>query len=452
MDADLKIDFDVIPLAVREVMSRLEENSFRAYLVGGVVRDTIQGRQPRDYDIATSAAPDMVCGLFPSSVPTGLKHGTVTVIHGGLSIETTTLRREGKYSDSRHPDSVEYTSSLKEDLSRRDFTINSLAADGEGRVYDFFGGLIDMKNGLIRAVGQPGKRFREDALRMIRAVRFSCQLGFEIEFKTLDSIRLNSRLIARVSTERIREELIDILLSPQPGKGMELLFKGGLLEFILPELDEVAWVDGVAGKKGLFTQTMDMLEKSPARLNVRLAGLLRGVAQPEISAGRVVKSRNIRRRMGMLEPAEEILGRLKFDRRTIRSVAALVRECAASHPSGDKDTKKLVARLGEENLEDLFDLWRAGWMAAVIPGEEDAVNTLEKQAQAILSQKLPIKVTDLAVDGNDLKCLGIKPGREMGATLHRLLEVVMDRPGMNLEPLLLELVQLWKSKTEGQGD
>lgn len=443
MDAGIKIDLDIIPSPVREVLARLEENNFRAYLVGGVVRDIIQGREPRDYDIATSAPPDKVCGLFPASVPTGLKHGTVTVIHGGLGIETTTLRRDGKYSDNRRPDSVEFTQSLREDLSRRDFTINSLAADGRGKVYDFFSGLKDMAEGIIKAVGKPGKRFREDALRMMRAVRFSCQLGFDIEYKTMESIRLNRRLIARVSTERIREELSDILLSPQPRKGLRLLFCSGLLEYILPELAEGAWVDGEDEKKAVFSQTLDMLENSPARLNVRLACLLHAVAQPGPNASGAVRSRNIRRRTGILEPTEEILARLKYDRRTIRSVAALVRECT-SHPSGEKDIKKLLARVGEDNLEDLFDLWRAGSGTAGRPGAEDTVNNIEKKAQAILKQNLPLKVTDLAVDGNDLKSLGISPGREMGATLNRLLEVVLDKPEMNQKSLLLDLVQGWK--------
>ncbi len=279
-----KIDLRRVPDGVREILDRLERNGYMAYLVGGVVRDIVMGRQPKDYDIATSAAPARVRELFPKVVPTGEKHGTVTVFVNGLGVEVTTLRREGRYSDHRRPDSVRFTGSLKEDLSRRDFTINSLAAGPEGVVYDFFGGLRDIAGGIIRAVGNPKRRFREDALRMLRAVRFSCQTGFTIEERTLESIRINRRLITRVSAERIREELNAILLSDLPHRGVQLIYHCGLMEYILPELADWFQAGEEAGRGGVCGYTLDLLRRTPARLNVRLAALLGNLTVPRCQA------------------------------------------------------------------------------------------------------------------------------------------------------------------------
>ncbi|MCL4441758.1 MAG: polynucleotide adenylyltransferase, partial [Firmicutes bacterium] len=444
-NAGTNINIYNLPAPVREIMARLERGGFRSYLVGGVVRDYIQGRVPKDYDIATIATPDQVRRLFPRVIPSGLKHGTVKVIEGGLEIEVTTLRRDGRYSDCRRPDGVEFTFSLREDLSRRDFTINSLAADIGGRVYDFFGGLKDIAGGIIRAVGDPGKRFREDGLRMMRAIRFACQMKFVVESVTLNSIRSNRRLISRVSMERIRDELNGILMSEMPREGVDLLFWCGLMDHILPYLADLAAVEKEAGTKGIYSRTLDVLSDSPARLNVRLAALLHcaaGLDGPGACAAG--KGRLKRRRQEAPGTVEEMISRLKYDRRTAASVLELVGMCNAwRFLSGEKEIKRFLGCVGAGNIEDVFDLWTAHARASGGAGDEESIWVLRSSMESILAKKAPVSIKDLALNGNDLKRMGIRPGRDMGLILDRLLEAVLDRPEVNERPLLMEMVREW---------
>lgn len=435
-----RINPEVVPRQVREVMSRLEQNNFRAYLVGGVVRDIILGRGPKDYDIATSATPAQVRELFPRVIPTGERHGTVTVLNGGLGVEVTTLRREGRYSDNRRPDTVEFTQSLREDLSRRDFTMNSLAVGSDGFIYDFFGGIRDISGGIIRAVGSPGKRFREDALRMVRAVRLACQTGFSIEEKTLQSVARNCRLTARVSRERIREELNAILLSEQPHRGIGLVFACGLAEYILPELADRAQVDRENGRGDFLGHTLEVIRRTPPRLNVRLAALVHGVGRPECRTLRPGEGGP-----GGGGAAAELLDSLKYDRRTVRAVASLVENSGPVCGLPDrKSIKRLIARVGVGNIEDLFALLEAESGAAGLAGGAENVRGLREASASILGNREPIQVRDLAINGNDLKALGFRPGREMGAVLEGLLEEVLDSPGNNEREYLLELARRWR--------
>ncbi|MFZ5647028.1 MAG: CCA tRNA nucleotidyltransferase [Bacillota bacterium] len=450
MDAGTKIDLDKLPLPVMETMARLERNGFRAYLVGGVVRDFIQGRTPKDYDVATIATPEQVRGLFPRVIPTGLRHGTVTVVEGGLEIEVTTLRRDGRYSDCRRPDSVEFTFNLRDDLSRRDFTINSLAVDTGGKVYDFFGGLGDMAVGVIRAVGDPGKRFREDGLRMMRAVRFACQMKFIVEPGTLASIKVNRRLISRVSRERIREELNGIIMSEMPREGIELLVGCGLMDYILPEVADLASVEEEAGREGRYRHTLDVLSYSTAKLNVRLAALLHGIAGLAGSGSCVAGHGRLKRRRQEPGPVEEMLNRLKYDRRTVNRVSDLVGTADAwRFLCGEKEIKRFMGCAGAGNLADIFDLWEAQARASGKQGEIKALRTLKSSMEYILAEKKPISIKDLALNGNDLKKMGIRSGKEMGCVLDRLLDAVLERPEMNEKSRLLGLVRKWSGPDQG---
>lgn len=318
-----------IPNYVEYVMIHLQENKYKVYLVGGGVRDIFNNKEPKDYDLTTSATPEQVKKLFRKVVSTGEKHGTVTVIVLGEHIEVTTLRRDGIYKDNRHPEEVMFTTGLKEDVARRDFTINSIAIDIDGNVYDYFNGLKDIENKIIRAVGDPDKRFNEDALRMIRAIRFSAQYDFDIEEETENSIIRNAYLIQMVSKERIRDELCKILISNYPGYGIEMLQKCNLLQYIIPELCECINFDqrNIHHDKNVFDHIISVLNYTPNILNVRLAALLHDIGKPmcftidENNQGHFYQHHIIGAEM-----TKSILERLKFDTKTINNVSILVKE------------------------------------------------------------------------------------------------------------------------------
>lgn len=319
----------LIPNYVEYIMMHLEEYGHKTYLVGGGVRDIFNNKNPRDYDVTTSATPEQVIGLFKKVVPTGLKHGTVTVLTRDESVEVTTLRKDGIYKDNRHPEEVIYTTKLKDDVARRDFTINSIAIDLEGNVYDYFNGIKDIENKTIRAVGNPDERFNEDSLRMMRAIRFSAQHDFDIESETEESIRKNNYLLQAVSKERIRDELCKILLSDYPGYGIEMLERCKLLEFVIPELCECIGFDqrNIHHNKNVFEHIISVLNNSPKILNVRLAALLHDIAKPKtFSIDENGNGHFYGHHIDSAIMAEEILKRLKFDNKTIESVVILVRE------------------------------------------------------------------------------------------------------------------------------
>ena len=226
----------ILPPRVEFIINELEKQGYEAFAVGGCVRDSILGRNPNDWDITTNALPEAIIKTFKHTIPTGIKHGTITVMIDNLPFEVTTYRIDGEYTDNRHPDEVIFTSKLEEDLSRRDFTINAMAYNYSKGLVDPFNGMEDIREGVVITVGSPHDRFNEDALRMIRAIRFSCQLGFYVEEKTFEAIKLNCELIKRVSIERIRDEFTKILLSKEPSRGIENLRLGGLLQYFLPEL------------------------------------------------------------------------------------------------------------------------------------------------------------------------------------------------------------------------
>ncbi|NLA59802.1 MAG: CCA tRNA nucleotidyltransferase [Firmicutes bacterium] len=319
---------------VLKVMDALEKAGYRAYLVGGSVRDLLLNRQPKDWDIATDAHPPQVRALFERTAPTGEKYGTVTVL-GDIPVEVTTFRKDGRYLDGRRPETVEFSSSLEEDLTRRDFTLNALACGRDGHVVDYVGGLQDLRHRIIRSVGDPGDRFREDALRMLRAHRLVAELGgdFHIEPRTLDAIAKNAHLILNVSWERIRDELVRILMSDNPGE-IRHLYHSGILGHILPELAECYGFQQSSKHhdKDVFEHSVVALESAPRRLQVRLAALLHDVGKVKTMTidesgeghfyGHNVKSE---------EMARQAMRRLKFDVQTISSVCTLIREHMVRH-------------------------------------------------------------------------------------------------------------------------
>lgn len=407
------------------------------------------GRPLTDFDIATDALPAEVQKMFPRVIPTGIKHGTVTVLFQGTRFEVTTFRIEREYLDGRRPGSVVFTPSIEEDLKRRDFTINSMAYDlAKGRLLDPHQGREDLRRGIIRAIGSPLERFREDGLRPVRACRFAAQFGFSIEPQTFAAISSSLETVRKVSAERIRDELVRLLASREPSIGFRLMERSGLLALILPELAGAAGVE----QRGLHC--FDVLEHSlrscdaaPAdNLVVRLAALLHDIGKPaclqrsESGEPRFHGHERVSARM-----AEEALQRLRFSNEVIRRTCHLIRHHMfdGSEECSDAALRRLVARVGEDNLADLLALRRADQIGTCGDRRPSAsLEAFQKRLERVLAESRAFTRKDLAVDGNTLMAeLGLEPGPQIGILLDQLLQAVLEDPALNEREKLLEIAR-----------
>ena len=432
-----------IPKNVKFIIDTYYNNNYEAFMVGGCVRDSLLGLKPKDFDITTSALPEITENLFTKTIPTGIKHGTVTVVIDKENFEVTTYRTEENYIDNRRPEKVEFVKDLKEDLSRRDFTINAFAYNDKEGLIDYFNGMDDLKNKVIRAVGDPNKRFNEDALRMLRAIRFSAQLGFSIESKTYDAIKDNVQLIKNISNERIRDELCKILLSDNPCEGIETLRETNMLSIILPEINDLVEYTPLCNNhnRNVFTHTLKVLNNTYANLNLRLAALFHDIgkintitALPSEEGAKMVM---------------DVLKRLKFDNLTIESISALIKHhlvLNVSYMPTDGEIKRLINNVGKENIFILFDLQRADINALWDPVPFlKKVDFMESRTKFILDNNEPLTLKDLAIDGKTLITeLKILPGKEVGIILHKLLEDVLDNKDLNNKNQLINLAKKYK--------
>jgi putative nucleotidyltransferase with HDIG domain len=450
----------VIHPILKEIAAVFNRANRQVFLVGGAVRDLILGKEAQDWDLATDARPEEVASLFRRVIPTGIRHGTLTIRYKGYSIEATTFRTESSYSDGRRPDHVEYASTIEEDLSRRDLTMNAiaLALPGGERV-DPFGGQKDIQARLIRCVGNPEERFREDGLRPLRAVRFASQLGFAVDEKTLAAIPSSLSVTARVSQERIRDELDKIAASPRPSIALRLMETSGLLRLVLPELASCRGVE----QKGFHR--FDVLDHSllacdyAARLEasrqVRLAALFHDIGKP---ASRRADDSGVWTFYGhekiSAELARNICARLRYPNALINSVAHLIEEHMFHYDATwtDAAVRRLIVRVGEANLEDMRALRRADAYATA--GVENAgfLAPLVGHIDRVLAQGRALSLRNLAVGGADLIAAGVKRGKPMGIILKELLETVLDDPELNTREQLLEIaLQLNKRYEDSNG-
>ncbi len=439
-----------LPASVRSVMENLGRAGFQAFLIGGSVRDTLLGRTPTDYDVATDAVPQQVAEIFADTAPTGIRYGTVTV-RGEPDVEVTTFRSDGEYVDGRRPDSVHFSKSLREDVARRDFTINALAMTGAGKVIDLVDGMRDIEGRVIRCVGDPVARFREDALRMMRAVRLECQISGAIENATRDAIRATSSFITNVSWERIRDELVKILLTDKAGAGIRSLKECGLLVHIIPELEACAEVNqkNKHHDRCVFDHIIDTIDATPPRRNVRLAALLHDVGKPstfKLEDGGLTSFIGHHIRGG--EIARDVLTRLRFDHHTIDTVCLLISEHMSAVPYlRAAPIQRFINAVGVRNLPDLFDLLEADLKATKPPHDYSRLNSLKEEIQKALERGDPLAVKDLAIDGTTLLEWGVAPGKEVGQMLEAMLERVYLHPGLNTVSGLRQVfLELWPPK------
>ena len=432
-----------LPAEVKKIISVLEDAGYEAYAVGGCVRDSLFGQTPHDWDITTSAEPQAVKSLFNRTIDTGLQHGTVTVRMGGQGFEVTTYRIDGDYGDGRHPDSVSFTKSLEEDLKRRDFTINAMAYNDEAGLVDIFGGQEDLKRGLIRCVGAPEERFREDALRILRAARFAARFGFEIDPEAKRVMKEKAETLHKVSAERIREEFVKLIVSPHPDM-VRTLYELGLTAVFLPEFDTMMATPQNTEHHmyDVGEHTIHVMENVPEDKVVRLAALFHDVGKP---ACRKTDAEGTDHFLGHpalgADMTADIMRRLKFDNATIESVTRLVRFHDERFPVTARNVRRFISRLGSEYFDDMLVLKRADVLGQSMYQRKeklDRIDEMDRVGHEIMNNAEPLSVKDLAIGGKDLMDLGIARGPEIGAILKALLREVVDEPERNERETLLE--------------
>lgn len=405
----------MIPGMVRTVLRTLERAGFEAYVVGGAVRDMVMGRSASDWDVVTSASSDETGRLFPRLARFSLQHGTVTLVHEGRHYEVSTFRGA--------------LPTLEDDLAHRDFTINAMAYHpDERRIIDPFGGRKDIARRMVRAVGAPEDRFREDPLRLLRAVRIRCELDFRMERKTRDAVSAMAPLLATVARERVRDELTRILVSEKPSRGLRDLARTGLLKEIAPELTE-----GGSKRKAIGMRPVETVDRVPGDPVVRLAALFLHVVEG--------KRGEEPQRAGI---AEEVMRRLKFSERMISHVTNLVGhrgEALNYDPSWtESDVRRLVRAVGPDQVSLLISLCRADLDSQ--DKETHLLSELEERVRANLKTGFPCRVQDLKVDGRKvMEVLGIARGPAVGRALEALLEQVLDHPEWNTEEKLVGLLE-----------
>jgi tRNA nucleotidyltransferase (CCA-adding enzyme) len=432
----------------------LHRNGYAAYPVGGGVRDSLLGRKCSDWDVATSAHPEQVMALFEKTVPTGIKHGTVTVILGERKVEVTTFRAESAYSDGRHPDRVQFLDSLEEDLKRRDFCINAMAYDlKHNRIIDPFGGMEDLRRGIIRAVGDPLERFMEDGLRPLRAIRFAAQLDFTVEERTFAAIGQARENFRRVAPERVREEILKLLSVSNAWQGVELLRLSGLMEDIFPELlAGVGFLQNLFHRYDVYQHTIQCLRKARGDGVLKLAVLLHDLGKPATAEGPEGQRTFYGHEKKSAQLARQIMQRLRFSGEEIERVVTLVENHMFHYEPGwtDGAVRRLIRRVGQSRLEDLFELRRADCWGRGYLVKKGLMNLLELRLRVarVLAEQAALKVTDLAVGGHDvMRILGCPPGPQVGHVLENLLELVTDNPSLNTKEKLEEIILSIGNKT-----
>lgn len=433
-----------LPVDVKNIIETLEANGYEAFAVGGCVRDTLLLRVPGDWDITTSAKPEEVKALFSHTIDTGIQHGTVTVMKNHVGYEVTTYRIDGEYEDARHPKEVIFTANLVEDLKRRDFTINAMAYNDRAGIVDEFDGIQDLQDKVIRCVGNPIERFSEDALRMLRAVRFAAQLGFSIDEATKEAIKELAPTLAKVSKERIAVELIKILTSDHPEE-IRTAYELGLTRVFMPEFD-VAMETVQNNHHHKYTvgehSIVAMQHVRPEKM-IRLIMFLHDLAKPVVLT---TDDRGYGHFVGHTQAganmAKGILKRLKFDNATMDFVYKMVKHHDDRPPMDNMAlVRRRISEIGLENMPMMIEIKRADILAQSDYNFESKmayVDDLERAYKEVLEKGYCVDKKDLSVNGRDLIAMGMKPGEEIGVVLDLLFDIVINDPKLNEREKLLE--------------
>lgn len=434
-----------IPPDVAQILLRLNRAGFSAFAVGGCVRDSLLGCTPSDWDICTAALPEQIVECFSDcrTVPTGVKYGTITVIFRDVPYEITTYRTESTYSDSRHPDAVSFLTSPEGDLARRDFTVNAMAADAQGNVLDPFGGATDLAAGCIRCVGAPKERFAEDALRILRALRFAARLGFGIEERTAAAIHAERERLNAVANERLQKELSGLLTGKDAARVLAEF--ADVLFVTIPEL--AATVDFCQYNPhhayDVWSHTLAVLEACEPDATLRLAALLHDIGKPSVfsvdknAVGHFYGHATVGAAM-----TERILRRLRYDGQTVRRVTQLVRWHDRELPTTQRAARRLLALLGREDARRLVRLRCADILGGGKTDADEAERAIAA-AEALLNVQAEtcFDLKQLELNGNDLMALGVPQGKQVGALLQRILQAVIDGDAQNERSKLVQYAQ-----------
>ena len=436
----------VLPEPIKKALQMLEKAGYEGYIVGGCVRDFLMGKSPDDYDVTTSALPKEVEAIFAEHkvIETGLKHGTVTVIIDGLPLEITTFRVEGEYLDGRRPSEVSFTRSLREDVARRDFTMNAMAMDLRGKLYDYYGGQDDIDKGIIRCVGNPAERFDEDVLRIMRAIRFASQTGFILEDKTKEAALEYKENLLKISAERIRIELLKLLCGKDVKK--VLIEYVDILSVFMPEIKPTVDFDQKTHWHiyDVFTHTAVAVASIEAKAHLRMAALLHDIGKPSsFSVDENGSGHFYGHALVSVDLARDILNRLKFDNDTKDKILKLVKYHDVPIEPTVRSVKRALNKYTKEGFFDLVLLKRADNMAQnpELAIRQEYLDQVVAVAEDIIAESQCFSLKDLAVNGRDLIEAGHRPGKELGHVLDQLLEQVLEDKLPNDKAKLLEFAQ-----------
>lgn len=435
---------------VRNIISIIEEYGEEAYIVGGCIRDLIMDKKPKDWDIATSALPNEVVNLFNKMnfkvIELSKKHGTIVLVKNDIEYEITTFRTEDEYTDHRHPDQVTFVTDLKKDLQRRDFTMNALAYSESKGLIDLFDGQEAIKKGIIQCVGNPNERFKEDALRILRGIRFSAQLDFNIEKNTFKAMKEVNQLIKMVSMERIQSEFNKIILSEHPSKGILFLREIGALEIIIPEIEAMYDFNQHNPNHHLdvFYHSLEVLENTPKDVYMRLAAIFHDIGKPVTfirDSDGIGHFYDHEKKSSEL--AEKILKRMKYSNEIIEKTLKLIDEHMTIYNNqfSEKAVKRLMKRIEPASIDQLANFQIADIKATANPEKFQHVLALKERVEEIKKRKDPLTVKELAIDGNDLINLGISEGVIIGEILNYLLQEVLENPKLNNQKRLISIVE-----------
>jgi len=445
-----------IPEYVLDICKTIKKHGFKCYVVGGALRDQIihPEVEPQEWDIATSALPDDIMKIFPKCIPTGIAHGTVTVIQKGRKVEVTTFRIESGYSDARHPDSVTFVAQIEKDLGRRDFTINAMAYDPlDGIFVDPYGGMDDLSLRLIKAVGDPLSRFREDGLRPLRAARFATVLGFRIENNTFDAMKKAIGSFLMVSSERKRDEIIKMMDAEKPSHGWEILRKAGYIDAIFPEMKRMIGAKGGDRHKyDVWNHSIMACDFCRGKWQVKFACLFHDIGKPFVEVSE--NDSGSQKFYGHEKTGADIVGRwmerMRFSNEDIKLIKRLIAEHMVIYSPEwtDSAIRRFIRRVGRDIIDDLFKIVEADIKATGDVGTSiSLLNELKSRVYNELKERPPLTIKDLAIGGLEImKEFGLEQGPEIGMILRELLEKVIEDPSLNRRETLLKIAREIKEK------